>query len=129
MNYELRIKKRKFWIVILFIFLIDRISKFLVLKYFPEIVVFNQNGLFGILPWWVSILGIFGVVFFVWKEKYFNWTIFAILVAGISNLIDRIWYNGVVDFIAIGNFPVFNLADAIISYGVIYLGWMEIRKK
>jgi len=39
----------------------------------------------------------------------------------ISNLIDRIIHSAVVDFISIGNFPVFNLADTAISIAAILM--------
>ena len=50
----------------------------------------------------------------------------------VGNLIDRIKIGHVTDFISIGNFPVFNIADASISVGVavMIMGlWVEDRKE
>ena len=50
----------------------------------------------------------------------------------VGNLIDRIRIGHVTDFISIGNFPVFNIADASISVGVavMIVGlWLEDRKE
>jgi signal peptidase II len=52
------------------------------------------------------------------------------LGGAIGNLIDRLTLGHVVDFISVGNFPVFNVADASISVGaaVLLLGvWMMER--
>jgi signal peptidase II len=49
----------------------------------------------------------------------------------IGNLIDRIRIGHVTDFISIGNFPVFNIADASITVGVCVILialWQEERK-
>ena len=43
------------------------------------------------------------------------------LGGAVGNLIDRIMLGHVTDFISVGNFPVFNVADANISVGVAYL--------
>jgi signal peptidase II len=48
-----------------------------------------------------------------------------------GNLIDRITVGHVTDFVAVGEFPVFNVADASISVGVavLLLGvWMQERR-
>jgi signal peptidase II len=48
-----------------------------------------------------------------------------------GNLIDRLIMNKVTDFLSVGTFPVFNLADASISIGVavLLLGvWMQERR-
>jgi signal peptidase II len=48
-----------------------------------------------------------------------------------GNLIDRIFRGYVTDFISIGRFPVFNIADSCITMGVVVLligMWIEERK-
>ncbi len=50
----------------------------------------------------------------------------------IGNLIDRLTLGHVIDFISIGNFPVFNVADSSITLGVgvLLIGlYMDERKK
>lgn len=52
------------------------------------------------------------------------------LGGAIGNLIDRLTIGHVTDFISVGNFPVFNIADASISVGavVLFLGvWLQER--
>jgi len=44
-----------------------------------------------------------------------------VLAGGLSNLIDRFLYAGVVDFIHLWIIPTFNLADAMISTGIVLL--------
>jgi signal peptidase II len=47
-----------------------------------------------------------------------------LLIGGaIGNLIDRVRFNAVVDFIAVGPWPRFNFADSAIVVGVILLAW------
>jgi signal peptidase II len=51
-------------------------------------------------------------------------TLFAIslmLGGGIGNLIDRVTYGSVVDFVGIGSFPVFNFADSCLTVGCVIL--------
>lgn len=55
------------------------------------------------------------------------------LGGAVGNLIDRIFVGHVVDFISVGTFPVFNVADSSISVGVVVLllgaYWQERREK
>lgn len=55
------------------------------------------------------------------------------LGGAVGNLIDRLLMQRVTDFISIGVFPVFNLADASISVGVAVLllgnGLKNVKKK
>ena len=44
-----------------------------------------------------------------------------LLGGSIGNLIDRIWRDGVTDFIAIGPWPPFNVADIGVTLGAILL--------
>ncbi len=44
-----------------------------------------------------------------------------ILFGAISNMVDRLQYGYVIDYLELKNFTVFNLADAMISFGVIIL--------
>lgn len=50
----------------------------------------------------------------------------------LGNLIDRIRFGPVTDFIAVGTFPVFNIADASITVGVallLFALWYDERKE
>jgi len=54
------------------------------------------------------------------------------LGGAMGNLIDRLIYGTVTDFISVGSFPVFNVADACISIGVAILVatmWIEERRE
>lgn len=52
------------------------------------------------------------------------------LGGAVGNLIDRLTIGHVTDFLSVGNFPVFNVADASISVGaaVLFIGvWLQER--
>jgi len=46
-----------------------------------------------------------------------------VLAGAVSNFADRIIYGGVVDFISIGSWPLFNIADALICCGLVIMIW------
>ena len=74
----------------------------------------------------ISLLGIWLFVF-LWKKKHLNDRVFVLFLAGtLGNLVDRIFLDGVRDFISIGTFPVFNLADCFLSLAVMILIRNEI---
>lgn len=52
-----------------------------------------------------------------------------IIGAGISNLLDRFFYGGVVDYIKFFNISTINLADIAISISIAILLWLTIRDR
>jgi len=55
------------------------------------------------------------------KERLLQFFIGFILGAAIGNLIDRILYGHVIDFLDFRIWPVFNIADSFITISVIFL--------
>lgn len=124
-------------IALLTIFL-DQLTKYYIALKMPEWnlgflsihFVQNTGAGFGVLKGEMAILAIIstivlmGVIFFynkIPKEKLVR-GLFALFLGGVAgNLIDRIFRQYVVDFIDVGFWPVFNIADAAISVSVIGL--------
>ena len=125
-------------ILVIVIVLIDQISKILVDKFMPDETVILQNVLsitkyenegiaFGINNQNVSNIALILLVltiiirFVITQRKNLTIkvTVFIsmMIAGGISNLIDRIFRGAVFDFIEIGDFPIFNLADSFIVIG------------
>jgi len=50
-----------------------------------------------------------------------------ILGGALGNLIDRLFFGYVIDFLDFRVWPVFNLADSAITVGAILLGWSILR--
>lgn len=91
----------------------------------------NTGAAFGMFQGGGMIFGILAVVVSVVIALYFpkiprEFLFMRIALAmqlggAIGNLIDRILFGPVTDFIAVGAFPVFNIADASITVGVAVL--------
>jgi signal peptidase II len=94
--------------------------------------LFQQGGLvFSILAILVSIFIIYYFPQIPRNEKMMRAALALQLGGAIGNLIDRLRFGPVTDFLSFGNFPVFNVADASISIGVavLILGlWISERK-
>lgn len=74
----------------------------------------------------VSIICIWLFVY-LFNKKYLTILDFSLLFAWtIWNLIDRIWLWWVRDFISLWSFPVFNIADAFLTCGVVRICIKEI---
>lgn len=65
------------------------------------------------------------------KYRQPAWAPIMIAVGGIANMLSRIWYPGVVDFIIIGvppyTWPACNIADIAIVCGVCILLWRQYK--
>ena len=137
-------------IVILLIFFLDRISKFYLLEleasgtevdfyvfsFLNLYLVWNTGIAFGLVSleannYYHALTGFILVInliliYFLSKEKGINAYLLALIIGGsLGNLVDRIYYFAVPDFIDIhvGNFHwfIFNIADIFITIGIIGL--------
>ncbi len=143
------------FIILISIFLIDRISKIYILRlaetessvdiyvtsYLNLFLIWNKGIAFGLFSinevvTYNTITFIIGfiilvILFMMWKSNYIQ-RFFLALVAGgaLSNLYDRIIYTAVPDFIDLHFYGfhwfVFNVADIFISVGVFCLILVEI---
>jgi len=120
-----------------FFFAIDRISKILAFKlpiegffYWEEMLgikLFLNKGIaFGMpLPQTIgitlSVSIIVILIYFFAKNKYNNIGLMFIIIGAISNLLDRIKYEAIVDLLTIKFLPIFNLADLYIIMGLAIL--------
>ncbi len=81
----------------------------------------NGNSVFTVL----ALLVIAAILYYYPKVERDDWTLRVALglqLGGAAgNLVDRLTMGKVTDFISIGSFPVFNIADSAISVGVVVL--------
>ena len=91
----------------------------------------NNNILFAIL---VSIIALIIVIYYpsLTEEDWYLRVALSLQLGGaVGNLIDRLTVGHVTDFISVGNFAVFNIADACVTIGVgvMILGmWLQERR-
>ncbi|NPA06279.1 MAG: signal peptidase II [Chloroflexi bacterium] len=82
------------------------------------------------------ILSILIILFVGWhyrnaspRARCLRWALALQIGGALGNLWDRFTYGWVTDFIAIGRFPVFNIADIAITFGVLCLLWATWREE
>ncbi len=92
----------------------------------------DRNLLFSILVLLISI-SIFIFYPKLTEDDWFLKIALSMQLGGsIGNLIDRLTVGHVTDFISVGNFPVFNIADSCITVGAIIMIialWIDERKQ
>jgi signal peptidase II len=106
---------------------LDQLLKYLV-RYFGGLYVCNKNIAWSInIPepsfwiFWTIIVSL--LLFYLYKKQPKNGSFYLILIlsGAVSNIIDRLIFGCVVDFIDLKFWPVFNLADIFIALGAVLL--------
>jgi signal peptidase II len=122
----------------------DQFTKYLVISYinpfdyieilpFVHLVLVTNKGVaFGMLKnvssgffIWVSIIAILLVIFLLIRDKENYVSLSLILGGAAGNLIDRIRYGKVIDFIDLSlgthHWPAFNVADSALTAGILLI--------
>ena len=132
-----------FYTLTITIFVMDRISKEIIVawlplgSHWPEQGIFqivhgvNTGSAFGLFRGFTnvlivaSIIGIIFVLFLFHRQKspvlWLRVALGLIVGGAAGNLFDRVKDGGVVDFINVGWWPAFNIADSAISIGMFLL--------
>lgn len=134
---------RVFWIVLIVV-IVDQLTKFyintalqlnqsipIINNIFHLTYILNAGAGFGILQqqkWLLISISIIvvGVILYYLdiiksKERILQMLIAFVLGGTIGNLIDRIAYGSVIDFLDFRIWPIFNFADSFVTIGVIGL--------
>ena len=128
---NLKFKRILPYLLIIALILIDQIVKWWVLNH-QLFVRFNEGFIFGWgknwdLFFWISCIIIIVLFLATIKRPGLQvYNLVVILAAAVSNLIDRIFRGGVVDYWQINYFGVnifFNLADVLLILGVAIYAW------
>ena len=146
------------WLGIAFVILLaDQFTKLLIVgsfslgdsqtvtSFFNLVRVHNSGAAFSLLStasgwqrWFFTGIGVVATLFILWllrshpTQKLFCFALALVLGGAVGNVIDRIAYGHVVDFLDFhwdwlspvfyeGHFPAFNIADSAISVGAVGL--------
>ena len=147
------LKDKLFWTLFPSIFLFDQITKYLVYKnlalgqsipddFIIKITYARNTGtafsLFSSYGSFLLIISIFVAVFFtiyflmIEKPKLTMRLFISLVVAGaLGNIIDRVRFGYVNDFIDVGFWPIFNIADSSISIAltIYFIDLIFLNKK
>ena len=114
-------------------------------SYFNLVMVYNKGAAFSFLsdqPGWqgyfFTAVSVIASLFILWMlrrnptQRLFCWSLALILGGAVGNLIDRIAYGHVIDFLDfhVGgwHWPAFNVADSAITVGAILFVLDEFRR-
>jgi signal peptidase II len=147
------------WLGIAFIvILIDQITKITITRtfmhgeekpitsFFNLVLAYNPGAAFSFLGnqngwqrYLFSAIAIGAVVFIIYLlrkhagQRMFCWALALIMGGALGNLVDRVAYGHVIDFLdfywrGLGHFPAFNIADSAITLGAILFILDELRR-
>lgn len=143
--------------IAIIVLLLDQLTKITILKlfsygellpvtsFFNLVLVYNKGAAFSFLAaqggwqrWFFTALGIGAALFIVYLlkrhsgQRMFCWALALILGGAVGNVIDRIAYGHVIDFLDFyaGNWhwPAFNVADSAICVGAVLFVLDELRR-
>ena len=130
----------KFIAAALFVLLLDQTIKFLAVNEIVDLEFSKNSGaLFGIQLNANFIFAFFAVFLLVaiidfkkiklLKDSAVAIMAFCLMLGGIiSNLIDRILYGQIIDYINLFSLFSFNIADLAICFGALVLSWKVLEK-
>ena len=91
----------------------------------------GMNGVFVVLAFVIISLILIYFPMIPEDDFFFRFALTLQIAGAAGNLIDRLYRGFVTDFISVGRFPVFNVADSCITMGVVVLligMWIEERR-
>jgi signal peptidase II len=117
-----------------------------VTSFFNLVLAHNKGAAFSFLQnesgwqrYFFTAIGIAAVVYILYLlskhsgQRLFCWALALIMGGAIGNVIDRIAYGHVIDFLdfhfrSFGHFPAFNVADSAITVGAVLFVYDELRR-
>jgi signal peptidase II len=117
-----------------------------VTSFFNLVLAFNRGAAFSFLGnqsgwqrYFFSAIGVAAVVFIIHQlrrhsgQRMYCWALALIMGGAIGNVIDRLMYGHVIDFLdfhhaSFGHFPAFNVADSAITLGAALFIFDELRR-
>ena len=134
MNKEARIKCFYFFALLGVLIAIDQLSKYLI-RHFGGFYICNPDiswsfHISSYIFWILWVLIIVALLLLLLRKElfYISYCIIFIISGAISNVIDRLYFGCVIDFIVFHFWPIFNLADIFIVTGTLLLlvKWKKI---
>lgn len=147
------------WIAVAFlVVVIDQVTKLAaenlfdlgdsrpVTSFFNLVLAYNKGAAFSFLAtesgwqrYFFTAVGIGAVAFIIHllrkhpNQRMFCWSLALIMGGAVGNVIDRVLYGHVIDFLdfhhpAVGHFPAFNIADTAITIGAFLFILDELRR-
>ncbi|QWD92978.1 lipoprotein signal peptidase [Polynucleobacter asymbioticus] len=116
-----------------------------VLPFLNWLLLFNPGAAFSFLAqgsgwqrWFFTLLGLAASAYIVYLlartqlSKTMSWALSLILGGALGNVLDRLMFGFVIDFIdchyGYWHWPAFNIADSAISIGAALIIWAELRR-
>ena len=144
----MKISRKTLFLAALLVLVLDQVTKVLIrswlelgrsLQLLPFLSITHTQNIgiaFGFLQFealrWVLVLVALVVVVLIAisrpeKQHQVVWGL--IMGGAVGNMLDRIVFGPVTDFIAFSFWPAFNIADSALTIGVILLVWHAMKKE